>query len=104
MWNKNFTHLTILYVHSCFFTISTLAKGALIETSSTTSLPKGKILLEQVSDAIKVKHYSPRTEETHIYWIRQYILFHDKRHPKERAQHGTFSAPKGAYIDTLTEP
>lgn len=47
------------------------------------SSPKGKKLLEQVSDAIKVKHYSPRTEETYIYWIRQYILFHNKRHPNE---------------------
>jgi len=45
--------------------------------------PKGKKLLEQVSDTIKVKHYSPRTEETYIYWIRQFILFHNKRHPKD---------------------
>jgi len=36
-----------------------------------------------VSDAIKVKQYSPCTEETYIYWIRQYILFHYKRHPAE---------------------
>ena len=42
-----------------------------------------KKLLDQVSDAIKTKHYSTRTGETYIYWIRQYILFHDKRHPKE---------------------
>ena len=42
-----------------------------------------KKLLEQVSDQIRLKHYSYRTEETYIQWIRRYILFHNKRHPKE---------------------
>ena len=32
---------------------------------------------------IRLKHYSHRTEETYIQWIRRYILFHNKRHPKE---------------------
>jgi integron integrase len=45
--------------------------------------PQPRKLLEQVGDAIKTKHYSSRTGETYIYWIRQYILFHNKRHPKE---------------------
>ena len=40
-------------------------------------------LLDQVSDAIRLKHYSLRTEKTYIEWIRRYILFHKKRHPKE---------------------
>lgn len=47
------------------------------------SQPQGKKLLEQVSDAIRVKHYSYRTEKTYIEWIRRFILFHNKRHPKE---------------------
>ncbi len=42
-----------------------------------------KKLLEQVSDQIRLKHYSYRTEETYIQWIRRYILFHNKRHPKD---------------------
>jgi site-specific recombinase XerD len=42
-----------------------------------------KKLLDQVRDAIRVKHYSYRTEETYVQWIRRYILFHDKRHPKD---------------------
>jgi integron integrase len=42
-----------------------------------------KKLLDQVRDAIRLKHYSYRTEETYVQWIRRYILFHDKRHPKE---------------------
>jgi len=42
-----------------------------------------KKLLEQVQDAIRLKHYSYQTEKTYIYWIRRYILFHNKRHPKD---------------------
>lgn len=49
----------------------------------TEPSPKGKKLLEQVSDAIRAKHYSLRTEKTYLDWIRRYILFHDKRHPRE---------------------
>ena len=48
-----------------------------------TSSPTGKKLLEQVSDAIRLKHYSSRTEKTYTDWIRRFILFHDKRHPKD---------------------
>ena len=40
-----------------------------------------KKLLDPVRDAIRVKHYSYRTEETYVQWIRRYILFHDKCHP-----------------------
>jgi len=40
-------------------------------------------LLDQVSNAIRTKHYSLRTEKTYKDWIRRYILFHHKRHPKE---------------------
>ncbi len=45
-----------------------------------TSRPKK--LLDQVRDAIRVKHYSIRTEEAYVSWIRRYILFHDKQHPR----------------------
>ncbi|WKZ42470.1 MAG: phage integrase N-terminal SAM-like domain-containing protein [Anaerolineales bacterium] len=40
-------------------------------------------LLQLISDAIRTKHYSYRTEQTHIEWIKRYILHHGKRHPKE---------------------
>ena len=43
----------------------------------------GKKLLDQLSDQLRVKHYSLRTERTYVSWVRQYILFHDKRHPKD---------------------
>jgi len=38
-------------------------------------------LLERVSDAIRLKHYSIRTEQAYVDWIKRYILFHQKRHP-----------------------
>lgn len=40
-------------------------------------------LLDQVRYAIRARHYSIRTEEAYVQWIRRYILFHDKRHPKD---------------------
>jgi integron integrase len=38
-------------------------------------------LLDQVRDVIRMKHYSYRTEESYVYWVRRYILFHNKQHP-----------------------
>jgi len=40
-------------------------------------------LLDQVRYTIRLKHYSERTEQTYIYWIKRYIFFHNKRHPLE---------------------
>jgi integron integrase len=42
-----------------------------------------KKLLDQVRDAIRLRHYSYRTEQTYVDWIHRFILFHNKRHPKE---------------------
>jgi site-specific recombinase XerD len=49
-----------------------------------TSPPKK--LLDQVRDALRVKHYAYSTEESYLQWIRRYILFHNKRHPKDMAE------------------
>ncbi len=43
-------------------------------------------LLDPVRFVIRVRHYSRRTEEAYTYWIRQFILFHDKRHPIKRTR------------------
>lgn len=40
-------------------------------------------LLDQVRHAIRLKHYSLKTEKSYIHYIRDYILFHNKRHPKD---------------------
>ena len=39
--------------------------------------------LERVRDAIRVRHYSLRTEQAYLMWVRRFILFHGKRHPVE---------------------
>jgi integron integrase len=38
-------------------------------------------LLDRVRDTIRRKHYSIRTEQAYVDWIRRFIVFHDKRHP-----------------------
>ncbi len=45
--------------------------------------PRPRKLLDQVRDVICMKHYSYRTEESYVAWIRRFILFHNKRHPSE---------------------
>ncbi|WP_207226479.1 phage integrase N-terminal SAM-like domain-containing protein [Corticibacter populi] len=40
-------------------------------------------LLDQVRAAIRVRHYSIRTEDAYVDWVRRFILFHGKRHPVE---------------------
>ena len=43
-----------------------------------------KKLLDQVRDALRVKHCSIHTEAAYASWIKRYILFHNKRHPKDK--------------------
>jgi hypothetical protein len=38
-------------------------------------------LLDRVRDALRTRHYSTRTEESYVGWIRRFILYHGKRHP-----------------------
>lgn len=40
-------------------------------------------LFDRLHEAIKVRHYSVRTERAYRYWIKRFIFFHDKRHPSE---------------------
>jgi len=46
-------------------------------------MPTTPKLLDQVREAIGLRHYSYRTEQQYVAWIRQYILFHQKRHPRD---------------------
>ena len=45
--------------------------------------PSSPRLLDQVRERIRVKHYSLRTEQAYVGWIKRYIFFHDKRHPRD---------------------
>lgn len=49
----------------------------------TTPKPK---LLDQVRQAIRMRHYSAKTEESYVHWIKRFIFFHNKRHPAEMAE------------------
>ncbi len=40
-------------------------------------------LLDLVREQIRLRHYSIRTEQAYVSWIKRYILFHDKKHPKD---------------------
>jgi integrase len=52
-----------------------------------SSKPK---LLDQVRQTIRRKHYSIRTEEAYVDWIKRYIFFHKKRHPAEMSEREQF--------------
>lgn len=52
----------------------------MIEEPSLAPAPK---LLDQVRGKIRLKHYSLRTEQTYVDWIKRYILFHGKHHPRD---------------------
>jgi integron integrase len=40
-------------------------------------------LLDQVREACRVRHYSARTERVYAQWVKRFVLFHGKRHPRE---------------------
>jgi integron integrase len=50
-------------------------------TGTSTPEPERPKLLDRVRDEIRRLHYSSRTERAYVSWIRQYILYHGKRHP-----------------------
>src|SRR5947207_11688916 len=53
---------------------------------TTAPQPLKRKLLDQVRDTIRRKHFSIRTEQTYTEWIRRFILFHNKRHPREMSE------------------
>ncbi len=44
------------------------------------------VFLEQLRQAIRVRHYSIRTEQAYVDWTRRFILFHRKRHPRDMGE------------------
>ena len=50
---------------------------------NTPAVPPPPKLLDQVRDRIRVKHYSIRTETQYLQWIKRFVLFHGKRHPRD---------------------
>ena len=52
----------------------------MVQQHTTAQPPK---LLDPVRERLRVKHYSIRTEQVYTDWIKRFIRFHDKRHPKD---------------------
>ena len=60
-------------------------------------MPQPK-LLDRIRETMRLKHMSIRTEEAYVYWIKQFILFHNKRNPE------TMSAPEiRSYLSHLAK-
>ena len=51
--------------------------------SASERRSQGLPLIERFRRAIRLRHYSRRTEKAYWQWIRRLILFHGKRHPVE---------------------
>ncbi len=51
--------------------------------SSEGESPK---LLDRLRLAIRTRHYSPSTEKAYVSWVKRFIFFHRKRHPKEMGE------------------
>ena len=64
--------------------IATLWSSAAFRETGPAGAPKPR-LLGRVRAALRARHYSRRTEEAYVAWIRRYIFFHGKRHPAEMA-------------------
>lgn len=48
-------------------------------------VPQPPKLLDRVRQAIRFRHFSRKTEKSYLYYIRDFILFHQKRHHRVRA-------------------
>jgi hypothetical protein len=58
--------------------------GQTLDSKTVTSRSVGTPrLLDQVRYALRQRHYSLRTEETYLHWIRRFIFFSGKRHPRD---------------------
>ena len=49
----------------------------------TAQAPK---LLDRLREALRARHYSPRTEQAYAYWVKRFVRFHGLRHPSEMAE------------------
>ena len=55
---------------------------AISMSSTPPTCGGGSPLLESVKQALVLRHYSPRTVESYVGWVRRFILFHHRRHPR----------------------
>jgi len=63
--------------------IETTATAPTAQSDTPAVSPQPPKLLDQVRERLRVKHYSLSTEKTYTHWIKAYILWHGKRHPRD---------------------
>jgi integron integrase len=66
---------------------------ATVQPPATGHKPK---LLDQVRQAIRMRHYSYMTEKAYVHWVKRFIFFHNKRHPAEMGE-----AEVGQFLSAL---
>ena len=57
-----------------------------ISRKTSTPVLRSTRLLDQLREQIRYLHYSLSTEEAYVYWVKNFIYFHGKRHPREMGQ------------------
>ena len=62
------------------------SRTVLRQSVDPQALQHGPKLLELFREAMRVRHYSKRTEETYCAWVKRYVHFHNMRHPKEMGE------------------
>jgi integron integrase len=55
------------------------------QSPQSSPAPKAR-LADQLRDALRRRHYSYRTEQAYLHWMRRFVFFHNKRHPLEMAE------------------
>src|SRR5712664_4045489 len=63
--------------------IPRMSQPGLIKSVTAQPSKEKPKLLHQVRAVLRTRHYSIRTEQAYVQWIRRFILFHGKRHPEE---------------------
>ena len=62
--------------------LSLLYGGVLGRDLGELPQPRPPRVLDQLRHVLRVRHYSPRTEDCYVHWARHFILYHQKRHPR----------------------
>src|SRR5437867_5968370 len=57
-----------------------------------------RTLLGRLRAAVRARHYSPRTEESYVGWVKRFVVFHGRRHPA-----GLGEAEVRAFLEQLAE-
>src|SRR6266704_6615917 len=67
-------------------------------SDSTTTGSAPRTLLGRVRAAVRARHYSPRTEDAYVGWVKRFVVFHGRRHPDELGE-----GDVRAFLDHLAE-